>query len=526
VVAPSLGHMFDSVEQVEREDPFVLAAALAPLSRDDIEAMTTAQSEAVVVATQRVMSAMAARQEAAVETHVRRCEEAMQQRVDDARRTGQRAPHTSGAQVSAGTLAPLLRIAPRTAATRIRQARRLVCGLPGLHALAWAGDLERYRVAGVLRESEALAWEELAGFEARLLAHDLTETPGSQLRTRARRAAASASGSWLREQAATAAAQRCVQVGPGAVPGMSTWTVHLPTATSARLWSAVDALAAEYARANPALSVGAARADALTDLVEASATITTVVEIVTPAAGLPTGLGTGRQTSGPLTGLGTNRQTSCLGSTTTTETDETARPVGPVQADAAASAASGGPDETPREADTGEVDDPWPDHGAEEVAGGTLHWSGADVWFVPSLVEVPTLGALLPATVAALLADPDTAVRLSRSDLVTGAVRAQDPATYRPGAALARAVRSRDGTCRFPGCATPARRTQLDHVIPFPLGPTHPANLASLCATHHGFKHHAGWTLAMTTEGICTWTAPDGRTHTTWPLDRHGHAAA
>jgi hypothetical protein len=110
--------MFDSVEQVEREDPFVLPAALAPLSRDDVEAMTTAESEAVVVATQRVMSAMAARQEAALETRVRRCDEAMQQRVDDARHTGQRAPHTSGAQVSAGTLAPLLRIAPRTAATR------------------------------------------------------------------------------------------------------------------------------------------------------------------------------------------------------------------------------------------------------------------------------------------------------------------------------------------------------------------------------------------------------------------------
>jgi len=30
----------------------------------------------------------------------------------------------------------------------------------------------------------------------------------------------------------------------------------------------------------------------------------------------------------------------------------------------------------------------------------------------------------------------------------------------------------------------------------------------------------------MDERGICTWTAPDGRTHTTHPMDRHGHQAA
>ena len=155
-----------------------------------------------------------------------------------------------------------------------------------------------------------------------------------------------------------------------------------------------------------------------------------------------------------------------------------------------------------------------------------MRWDGPDLWFVPSPVQVPGAGSLLPADVVALLVSPDTAIRLARSDLVTGAVRGQDPTTYRPGAATARAVRSRDGTCRFPGCATPARRTQLDHVIAYPAGPTAPPNLLCLCATHHGFKHHANWKLAMTPEGVATWTAPDGRTHTTWPLDRHGTGAA
>jgi hypothetical protein len=63
-------------------------------------------------------------------------------------------------------------------------------------------------------------------------------------------------------------------------------------------------------------------------------------------------------------------------------------------------------------------------------------------------------------------------------------------------------------------------------VLRHPDGPTTVTNLQSLCATHHGFKHHSGWQVEMDERGVCTWTAPDGRTHTTWPLDRHSHRAA
>ncbi len=66
--------------------------------------------------------------------------------------------------------------------------------------------------------------------------------------------------------------------------------------------------------------------------------------------------------------------------------------------------------------------------------------------------------------------------------------------TYRPRKALVERVRARDGHCRFPGCSVPARRCQLDHLVPYPLGDTAEANLHCLCPTHHAFKHHAGWT--------------------------------
>ncbi|PRC45407.1 HNH endonuclease, partial [Mycobacterium sp. ITM-2017-0098] len=39
--------------------------------------------------------------------------------------------------------------------------------------------------------------------------------------------------------------------------------------------------------------------------------------------------------------------------------------------------------------------------------------------------------------------------------------------TYRPSAALARYIRCRDLTCRFPGCTVPAARCDIDHTEPF-----------------------------------------------------------
>lgn len=93
--------------------------------------------------------------------------------------------------------------------------------------------------------------------------------------------------------------------------------------------------------------------------------------------------------------------------------------------------------------------------------------------------------------------------------------------TYRPSRRLERAVRSRDVTCRFPGCRRPAVATKsgtdLDHTVPWPTGPTHQSNLAALCRHHHRVKHSPGWTVTMLTEGRLEWTTPGGRTFTTHP---------
>jgi len=92
---------------------------------------------------------------------------------------------------------------------------------------------------------------------------------------------------------------------------------------------------------------------------------------------------------------------------------------------------------------------------------------------------------------------------------------------YRPSAALAEFVRFRDLTCRFPGCDQPAEVCDLDHTVPFPLGPTHPSNLKLLCRYHHLLKTfytgYGGWADRQLPDGTVEWTAPSGHIYATTP---------
>ena len=108
--------------------------------------------------------------------------------------------------------------------------------------------------------------------------------------------------------------------------------------------------------------------------------------------------------------------------------------------------------------------------------------------------------------------DPLTGARLDPGD---------DFATnsYRPGADLSALVRARDGRCRFPGCCVAARFCDLDHVRPWPLGPTTATNLLTLCRRHHRIKQRPGWRVRLAPDGTATWTDPTRRARTTAPLD-------
>jgi hypothetical protein len=93
--------------------------------------------------------------------------------------------------------------------------------------------------------------------------------------------------------------------------------------------------------------------------------------------------------------------------------------------------------------------------------------------------------------------------------------RAED--RYTPSRKLRHLVRARTATCSAPGCNAQAVYCDLDHVTPWPDGPTCQCNLHPGCRRHHRCKQAPGWQVQQPEPGIMRWTLPSGRTHTTTP---------
>ncbi|MBY0290673.1 MAG: 13E12 repeat family protein [Mycobacteriaceae bacterium] len=128
---------------------------------------------------------------------------------------------------------------------------------------------------------------------------------------------------------------------------------------------------------------------------------------------------------------------------------------------------------------------------------------------------VPGYGPLPPAMVR------EVAKTARRRPVRVPKDEAAEP-QYRPSAPLAKFVRSRDLTCRWMGCDKPAWHSDIDHTVPYPLGPTHPSNNSCFCRFHHLLKTFhcgpGGWQVAQLPDGTMVFTSPAGRVHTTEPL--------
>jgi len=172
-----------------------------------------------------------------------------------------------------------------------------------------------------------------------------------------------------------------------------------------------------------------------------------------------------------------------------------------------------------------------------EPTGHDLHRAGTTETLTHIHAEVQVT---IPATMildpddgtawldAGTLISPDTARHLAgaspgwdrlfyRPD--TGQVEHIDH--YRPTAWQKRALIGRDLTCRFPGCTTPARRTDIDHTHAFAEGGrTTMSNLACLCEAHHVMKHQSDWQMKQLDDGVIEWTSPSGAVYETEPPSR------
>ena len=136
--------------------------------------------------------------------------------------------------------------------------------------------------------------------------------------------------------------------------------------------------------------------------------------------------------------------------------------------------------------------------------------------------ELCGYGPVTADTARMLAAGQDAVWRRLLTAPESGLVVKTDPHTYRPTAEVRRQVSARNGHCNFPGCAMPATRTDLDHVVAFNHrrpergGLTVPENLQALCRRHHRLKTHGDWSVRLsetdvTTAPTTTWTAPSGR---------------
>jgi hypothetical protein len=131
---------------------------------------------------------------------------------------------------------------------------------------------------------------------------------------------------------------------------------------------------------------------------------------------------------------------------------------------------------------------------------------------------LPGFGILPAETVRGL------AATATLKPLVVPSGAVPDPG-YRPSAKTREFVRWRDLTCRWPGCDKPAVACDIDHTVPYPVGPTHPSNTKPYCRTHHLIKTFGGgpggWTDQQLPDGTIVLTAPTGHVYRTEP---HGAA--
>ena len=92
---------------------------------------------------------------------------------------------------------------------------------------------------------------------------------------------------------------------------------------------------------------------------------------------------------------------------------------------------------------------------------------------------------------------------------------------YRPSQAMRRLLGARDQHCRFPGCAAPIWRSDLDHTINYAHGGgTHIDNLSYLCRSHHTLKHHGSWNMKQEGGGDIAWQSPAGKSYVDRPTSR------
>ncbi|MGB7817601.1 MAG: DUF222 domain-containing protein [Ornithinibacter sp.] len=461
---------------------------------------------------------------------------------------------------AAALVAEPLGVTESAAQRRVSLAVREVTVLRSVHESMAAGTIDGWRAA-LVGEELLDAPDDVARATASRVVDGLARRSGAEVRRRVRRALAAIDEEWLRQRTERARRDRSVRRW-AQEPGVDAWFGTFPAEQSAVAWAAVDDLAQRYRRDGSCESIEQARADAMLDLVLGRATTRVTVQLTVPAepgsapgptgddqrnaaAGPPTGRAVpgaacpffATAGAGALGGDAVGAQVGCGGAERGGAERGGAERGGSVGGEPAAVSAPGGATATAVESGRAVADD---DSAATRAlvghvlqslppAGAFVEVRGLDG---SGSSEVPAawVAAHLEQAAAAHSPVGREAVEVFACHPSTGALidatAALTSEGYRPGAALVRLVRARDGHCRFPGCSTAARFCDLDHVRPWPTGATCADNLVLLCRRHHRVKQSPGWWARLHADGTMAWSTPDGRTLNSEPLDHRRHVGS
>lgn len=421
---------------------------------------------------------------------------------------------------STGRFAPdeiglALKLSRLTAKARLGRAVQLSRVLP--HTLnAWQqGRLDERRVAAICDATHYLPADKARAVQQRVL-HRAPEQTLAQLKAALKRAVLHADPDGSRERHRAARRDRRVAVGEEQEGMASLWALlSAPDARSCFQWLT---RLAQGCDTNDPRGIDARRADLLVSLLTGTLTHAdpdTESPDPAPESGSDTGSGSGRGDVGEagdpadldpadLDPGGCDRGGPAE-TGTGTGTDGAAEADGGGDADGAAEIGRGARVPAPRPVNPGKP--------LVQVLMPFTTLLGLD----EQACELAGHGPI-PAELAREIAADATLKRLIY-DPLSGALLDHGRTTYRPPAALADFVRARDVHCRGPICGRRAIDSELDHVVPYPKGPTSEKNLMGGCGHDHHAKHAPGWRVRTRPGGLIEWITPTGHRYCSDPHD-------
>jgi hypothetical protein len=418
-----------------------------------------------------------------------------------------------------------LKLARLTAKTRIGRSVQLEQVLPETLALWQRGQLDERRVAAICEATHYLSTDKARAVQQRILERAPEQTVG-QLKAALKRAVIAVDPEGAAERHRAARRDRRVSINEEPDGMASLWALmSAPDAQASYQW--LTRLALGCGKDDPR-SMDARRADLAAGLLSGRLTNAAPDTPTTTPTDTPTG---------SSTVSGTDSETGDQGCADDRGADD--QDAGAAESTHDGTPAAAGSEAAARDTDAinGSADGDTAPNSAD--GGSASPASGNASLPRPVNPGKPLVQVLIPFTTllgaddqpcelvghgpitaeAARHIATDATLKRLVYDPLSGTVLDYGRTTYRPPAGLADHVRARDVYCRGPICRRRALDGHLDHITPYPHGPTNEPNIHGCCGHEHRMKHAPGWAVRALPDGRIQWITPTGHRYHSEPYD-------